>query len=466
MNNNDRPVYSESFRQFLLGSECKVAQKLWLIDNYWDAKPAYRLFVTTNEVNYLTFRSDGTISYLPAGKEHKVSDSGGWRREGRQNGRPAKIIRKLFTKRALKYFKDSDFECFCNAYKAKFVDNGLKFTLRPHKDIKNVYDMRRVEEGRLGDSCMNGDSDYLDMYTHCKQLQILTLTNESNDLVGRALVWRISDEMTFMDRIYTAEDWMDDMFLNYAAEKGWWRKQYYQSYNYKRQLVNPEGENVCKTMTIHTETEWDRYPYIDTFGYGAYGWLSNNEDSGWDHEYDCTDGSRSRDHNDDDDEPEEEGVWDEINQETISEDDAVQIDLGTKRGQWTHRDNTVTDNRGYLWWEDDEGVVEIGDKYYDRDDTCYCEHDGEDYPEDECHYSQHEEDYIHEDDAVEINEEWYRKDDEDTVVEISGEYYLKDDEDTVVEVDGDWYLVEDDRLTKDEDGCYILKQLKLEFENE
>lgn len=51
---------------------------------------------------------------------------------------------------------------------------------------------------------MNGDSEYLDIYKYCKQLSILILKNNADELCGRALIWRISDDITLMDRVYIA----------------------------------------------------------------------------------------------------------------------------------------------------------------------------------------------------------------------------------------------------------------------
>src|SRR6187402_3220606 len=169
-------TYSDSFLDFLRGSRSKIARLLYRAKylNY----PSYRLMLTTEEIDYLSLRADGNISYLPADRQLKYNADGQWCRQGRQDGKPAKVIRKLFTKKALKLFKDSDFEGFANSYKAKFSDR-LSFQLRINRDIPDVYDMDIAPGGgSLNNSCMNGEGDYLDIYKYCDSLRILILVDE------------------------------------------------------------------------------------------------------------------------------------------------------------------------------------------------------------------------------------------------------------------------------------------------
>ena len=121
-----RPIFSESFQRFLLEieSESKVARLITSCgrmynDGFYNL---VSLIMRTDEVNYITFRNNGNISYLPEGRKHMTNDDGTWSRDGRQEGRPAKVMRKLFTKNALKTLKDSDFEIFNNKYKAKYCN--------------------------------------------------------------------------------------------------------------------------------------------------------------------------------------------------------------------------------------------------------------------------------------------------------------------------------------------------------
>lgn len=194
---------------------------------------------------------------------------------------------------------------------------------------------------------------------------------------------------------------------------------------------------VTKKLTINTNTEFDKYPYIDTFSYGDDGSL-NNYGAG-EYTYNNTDGTRSPEEEDDDHEGE---AYDEINEEYICEDDAIYIEYGERRyrGRTTHRDVCVCTDNDRWYHEDDDNIVEVGgtwyekdsDKirevdgeWYDADDVVYSEWDSTDYLLDDCVHSEPMNDYILRDDAVEIDGEWYHKDHED-VVQIDGKYYHKD----------------------------------------
>ena len=66
-------VFSESFKQFIKRCDNKIAYHLasYIESNY----PVYDLVFTDEFINYITFRNDGTISYLPKGKEHKENSN-------------------------------------------------------------------------------------------------------------------------------------------------------------------------------------------------------------------------------------------------------------------------------------------------------------------------------------------------------------------------------------------------------
>lgn len=424
----EKIIFSKSFIEFLRDSECKIANILYRLHN----KQYDSLIITSAEINYLTFRNDGTISYLPAGKELKYNDDGQWARDGRQNGKPAKVIRKLFSARAQKMFKDADFECFTNAYKANFNEDGYTFELLPNNQIPSVYEMDRgIGEGSLNNSCMNGDYEYLDIYKNCDKLQILILKNKAGLLCGRALIWTISADITLMDRVYVTQDFMYDKFLSYANGK-YWRKRDYKSYDNKTTFINLLGEEINRTFTIYTETDFDYYPYIDTFQYGGDGYLTNCDNA--EYTYCCTGGEREGGEDDHSGE-----VYDDINGEYISEDDAIYIESGDRcyRDRYCHVDNCVQVNDTW-YYEDDSNIVNVGGEYYTTDsseiieingdyhlldDCTYCKRDGEYYLSDDCVYCEDDEEDVLREDAIEIGDKWYHTDSE-KITQIDGEYYL------------------------------------------
>lgn len=419
----EKPVFSNSFQQFLIGirDESRVARLILSTADMFNLGYVELLpkVLRTDEVNYITYRSDGNISFLPAGKEHIVNDDGTWSRSNRQDGKPARVIRKLFTERALKVLNDKDFEVFNNRYKSKYSIDGYTFRLLSNEDIPDVYDMDREEGGAsLNSSCMNNDSNYLDIYKYCNKLQILILIKDDL-LAGRALVWSLDDNITLMDRVYVSNDHLYDVFLDHAKERGWWRKQDYKSYSNKRNFVTPDGCLVTRTFKVFTDTEHDNYPYIDTFTYGGNGYLVNSN-SDYVYEYTNTDGTRDGDEN-------AGRVYDEINDEYIDEDSAVYIEYGERRfrDRTTHIDNAVQVD-GCWYHEDDENIVEIDNtwyrkddeniccidnEYYHIDDCCIDEYNGEWALQDDCVYSEYTNGYILKSEAYKCGDKYYHESD-------------------------------------------------------
>ncbi len=451
-------IYSQSFISFLRNSDCSIAKLLFRLH----CKNYNPISLSDSELNYITFRQDGTISYLPAGKECKYNDDNEWSREGRQNAKPSKVIRKILCDRLQKKFKDSDFECFTNSYKANYSNSGYTFELLPSDQIPDVYEMDRGEgEGSLNGSCMNGDSSYLDIYKCCEKLQILVFKNKEGLLCGRALVWQLSDTITFMDRIYVSQDFMYENFLGYAKSQNWWRKEHYKTYDYKSQFIDSEGNAISKKFVIYTDTDHSEYPYIDTFQYGEDGLLSNEDD--YTYTYNCTGGEREGDNEEDDHDGE---TYDDLAYEWIRNDDAVYIENGERRyrGLTTHIDNCVV--VGDEWYhENDSNIIEVGGKWYDKDDSDICEVDGEYHLLEDCTYSEYDNCYYLSEDCV--YSECHQTDilTSDSV-EVEGEYFHSDDEgEKFVEVEGDKYLIDSEEI-EFKDGEWILKTEEEEEEEE
>lgn len=396
---------SKSFRDFLRHSDSRIANFILRAEQYeyWNYH-AYRLMVTNAEIDYLTLRGDGTISYLPKGKPHLLTEDGAWSREGRQNGAAGKTIRKILTKRAQKLFSDSEYETFVNHYKSACDAENKEFVIRPNVDIPDVYCMKRERGGgTLDDSCMNGDRSYLDLYRCCPKLRILTLVNGCGELGGRALVWDIGGGEFLMDRIYVQQDHYYGMFLEYAKSNGWLRKVEYKSYREKNWFTVDGEVGFRRDITIDTPTTFDYYPYIDTFSYGGDGFLRNTC-NGTLYEYCQTGGTREGDDNDDDDD--DEYCECEHTGNRIHNDDSRYIERGRYSGCYIHCDYTVyCETDGHTYYESDDNLVEINDSWYrkDDDDICYVEDDGEYYRIEDCEWSDFHEDYIHSDNCTYSN---------------------------------------------------------------
>jgi hypothetical protein len=347
--------YSALFLDFLSVTEGRVAKLLYHHYIFQNRYPAYRYLVTTEKVNFISNGCFESVTYWPSSKTRAYHSQTTWPQHGVQEGKPAKTIRKLFTPRALKILKDRDFEFFDNAYKAWFKTN-MNFELLPNTEIKRVYNMTIANgEGSLNGSCMNGHGQCMDIYNECQLLRILTLNRTDGVLLGRALVWQLG-EITLMDRIYVVEDYMYQCFIAYAVRNKWWYKMNYKSYNDKQTFIDSDGNTINKNFKVHTSTNFQSFPYIDTFTYGDGDSLNNYGDGPY--EYNCAEGTRCG------------IIMDAIQGINIRARNAVQIECGEKSGKITHRDNTVI-VQGQYWWNRDSALCIIDGTYYQKKDTYF-----------------------------------------------------------------------------------------------
>lgn len=156
----------------------------------------------------------------------------------------------------VKDFTASDVEKFVNAYTSMIMyENNLgeQFEVVTGDAIKFWYNIDNYESktGQLGSSCMRYYSCqgffkiYINNPDTCK---LLILKSFNGKLVGRALLWTATDGKTYIDRVYTVKDNLNNIFSRYANDKG-----YLDVYNLSYELevqVNPG--------------DYEKYPYMDS----------------------------------------------------------------------------------------------------------------------------------------------------------------------------------------------------------
>jgi hypothetical protein len=206
--------------------------------------------------------------------------------KGRQEIFVGRGIRALLTSAGVK-FLDKDLEEFVNLYKAtvdKMNDRFQYFESVKEQEIGHWYNYRNYYErsGSLGSSCMsNVNPDYFDIYMSNPDVcELVILKSEEDDslIVGRALLWTLSDGKKFMDRIYTIKDSDVQLFRDWAKENGWYTKQYNSSSDSGRANA-PDGTQVdLGKLTVNIKRGmYEAYPYLDTLKYfnPGKGTLSN-----------------------------------------------------------------------------------------------------------------------------------------------------------------------------------------------
>lgn len=226
--------------------------------------------------------------------------------KGRQEIFVGRGIRALLTSAGVK-FLDKDLEEFVNLYKAtvdKMNDRFQYFQSVKEQEIGHWYNYRNYKErsGSLGSSCMsNVNPDYFDIYMSNPDVcELVILKSEEDDslIVGRALLWTLSDGKKFMDRIYTIKDSDVQLFRDWAKENGWYSKQYNSSTDSGRAIDPNTGEQVdLGTLIVNIKKGmYEAYPYLDTLKYfrPQEGTLSNKRTGGEEYTLEDTGGELYR----------------------------------------------------------------------------------------------------------------------------------------------------------------------------
>lgn len=171
---------------------------------------------------------------------------------------------------------DKNIEDLVNKYKsvAEDTDDGPKFKFLIGNDIIKGYDTDNYasERGCLGDSCMNDESSYFDIYTdNKKNVRLLILEDDNGAITGRALVWKLDmspcDAEYFMDRVYSNYDHQVDTFKEYANSNGWMYKKRMSYGNYESVQFVYKGQDVFGEIRVKLSGDFYEYPFIDTLSF-------------------------------------------------------------------------------------------------------------------------------------------------------------------------------------------------------
>ena len=416
--------------------------------------------VNTNEINYLTFGKDGTVEYSLDNKELFVTENFEILPKNRQTGKPSKIFRKIIKKECLHLFNEKDFENFANLFKSKGLNSDLKFEIIDGVDIHNTYYMQLDKQGgSLAKSCMNKTIRMFGIYVGnpqvCKMVRLIN--TKKNTLCGRAILWTLPNGDTFLDRVYTTEDFYLELFFEFALENSVTYRKREQTHTSQKEFVKiATGEYINTSFTIELNTDFNKSPYLDTFRYGKRGVISNDSEGYNDYTYTNTEGGRNNKVEDDSIYPSYEADTEDLEEGMVLTYEADTEDL--EEGMVLTYDGDMIST---------EDAVTINGNVYDTnsDDVVYCEYHGEYSLTDETAYCEDISSYVN-DNAYTV---YYSESDDcyyysdDSLTEINGGYYDSDD---CVEVEGEWYLKSSDDIIETSDGEYILTEDAVEVEGE
>ncbi len=222
----------------------------------------------TDEVRALSVRKDVfEISFTPKGKDLLYSNCDTWSREGRQTGKPARIIKKLL----VHDYKERDIELFNNQLKAEIMCLG-DFQIVEGDDICYWYNCDNYYSlsGTLGNSCMKycECQSYFQVY---KDLAKMLICVKDDKLLGRAILWEI-DGKTYMDRVYVCMDYLEEQFYQKAMENKWIiRESNSLLYDGDSQYWMIPDDNYSSKhvpdLTIRCLEIYQKFPYMDSFRY-------------------------------------------------------------------------------------------------------------------------------------------------------------------------------------------------------
>jgi hypothetical protein len=165
-------------------------------------------------------------------------------------------------------------EIFSNQFKSWASLKEFEFSVVEGREIitwyhENKYDNQvpRGARSSLHASCMkyNKCSKYLQVYANNPDKVKMLILTKNGYLVGRALLWYISEDTKVMDRIYTYDDdKLPSMFMNWADNNGFIYK-FFQRWN-NNNWFGSKGEKIYKEISFDLKLEIGAYlPYFDTF---------------------------------------------------------------------------------------------------------------------------------------------------------------------------------------------------------
>lgn len=191
-------------------------------------------------------------------------------------------------------FTDEEIEKFVNEFKSTydFYKKGTgDFEIVSGNKILFAYDESNYYEvkGTLSGSCMRYDDcqEYLQFYVD-NGVELLVLWGPNNKVMARALIWKLTNDKKFMDRVYYNRDSDLNLFIKYAQENNFLYKEENNSSPGKIMLPDDDystPQTLQLEVNVYTIRYSDRvdsrFPYADTLKYYYWreGKLKNWRDS-------------------------------------------------------------------------------------------------------------------------------------------------------------------------------------------
>jgi hypothetical protein len=341
-------------------------------------------------------------------------------KNNRQDTRIGRCVRSLLNSLGVK-FSDKEIEGFVNRWKSTVdaINNIFSnFEIVSGDEIAVWYNYRKYffdHKGQLGASCMRSvNPDFFDIYCYNKKVEMVIFKSieDSDKILGRAILWTFDDGKKFMDRIYTSNDSDIELFREYAKKIGAYSK-YNNNSSSNLKSYDPNGQVVDLGIVTIQLTKFSHryYPYMDTFkSYNPdTGIITNNERAKGGIWLESTEGNV-------DNENDEDLIWVEFYGDDIDINDLIYCEMceegrrGPVEGYRYPNDcffseyyhvyvsNDYRDDNGGICsvtkeWRMTEDLKHI----YPSDEFIVKDYDGKDYL-----YSSYHDKFIHRDNAIKV----------------------------------------------------------------
>lgn len=173
-------------------------------------------------------------------------------------------------------FNQLEIENFVNRFKVESKKDitGLKWERVHGKEINRwyLYDNYLHGGGSLNRSCLRKPekNNFINFISdNPNSVRLLTLQNDNGKLLGRALMWKLSEpkDRFFLDRIYTRFDEDINLFIESAKNQGWLFKSR-QTYGGDVPIIDGKTGDIKKIKMVvnnFKKINFKGYPYMDTF---------------------------------------------------------------------------------------------------------------------------------------------------------------------------------------------------------
>lgn len=216
---------------------------------------------------------DDIINYLQSYKVNQIIKNQEttsildlWNIKDKSEMKIGRMIFKLFGDK----FSNKEIEDFVNRYKSiiKFKNLKRNFKLVDGENLKKWYlsDNYADGGGNLQSSCMRFKycQSFLNIYSknENKVKLLILLDNNRTKLLGRALIWKLDNPKNFfMDIVYSSDDFIKNMFIDYAIKNEW----IYKGTDYQLDVVIKNREKFKTTMVVQlNEIEYEYFPFLDS----------------------------------------------------------------------------------------------------------------------------------------------------------------------------------------------------------